>query len=48
MSLCNLLKNSVTSDVILKVNKVYLDANLYLNLSLDLTGVETFMHKVFI
>ena len=48
LSHCNLLKNSVTSGVVLKVNNVYLDANLYLNVLVDLTGVKTFMHKVFI
>ena len=47
--LCNLLKYSVTSGVILKVNmSLYLDANYYLHVLVDLNGVETFIHKVFI
>ena len=42
--LCNVLKNSVTSGVILKVNMSLFGCDFYLHLLVDLTGVETFMN----
>ena len=41
--LCNLLKNSVTSDVILKDNMF-----IWMQIIINLNSVETFIHKVFI
>ena len=46
--LCNLLKNSVTSGVILKVNMSLFGCKFFLYVLIDLKSVETFIHKVFI